>query len=182
MSSYEALDHTVRKLSSRFVCVSCFGAILTKLLCHKILKSVIKKNKLLQLLAQNLGQNRPKPLKSKRSRRELSNGVVESLIRRDLTPVMVRRAGRPAGEEDAHGERYCERAGAAGTMNTRLHLAQHVHRWINSSLPRSNASERCASCCSWSACRRPAGRLPRGCLFHAPEPRMHAPSSPEGWK
>ena len=53
-----------------------------------------EKNTLLQFLAKDLGQNRPKPLKSKRSRRELSNGVVESLIRRDLTPVMVLRGGR----------------------------------------------------------------------------------------
>ena len=50
-----------------------------------------------QFLAKNLGQNRPKQLKSKRSRRELSNGVVESLIRRDLTPVMVWRGGWLAG-------------------------------------------------------------------------------------
>ena len=47
----------------------------------------------LQFLAQTLGQNRPKPLKSKRSRRELSNGVVESLIRRDLTDGDLTAAG-----------------------------------------------------------------------------------------
>ena len=49
-----------------------------------------------KMVRQNLGQNRPKPLKLKRYRRELSNAVVESLIRRDMTPVMVRRGGRPA--------------------------------------------------------------------------------------
>ena len=72
-----------------------FGAILTKIPCQNFARCIFfEKVTLLHFLAQNLGQNRPKPLKSKRSRRELSNGVVESLIRRDVTPVMVLRGAQ----------------------------------------------------------------------------------------
>jgi len=62
-------------------------------------------------------------------------------------------AGRLAGEEAAQREQYCGHAGPAGTMNTRLHLPRHAYRRMRASLPRSNASVWCASCCSWSARR-----------------------------
>ena len=56
---------------------SRFGAILTNIQCQNFESvCVLKQIELLQFLAQTLGQNYPKPLKSKRSRRELSNGVV----------------------------------------------------------------------------------------------------------
>ena len=80
----------VVKISTRSARVSRFRAILTKIQCQYFESVFFETVELLQFLAQTLGQNRPKALKSKRSRRELSNGVVESLIRRDLTPGLAK--------------------------------------------------------------------------------------------
>ena len=82
-------------------------------------------------------------------------------MRKLLPPVSCHEAARrPAGlREDAPGEQYCERAGAAGTVRTCLHLACHQRKRMRPSLPRSSASARCASCSRWSAATRPrAGR------------------------
>ena len=78
-------------------------------------------------------------------------------MRQLLPPVSCHEAARrPAGlREDAPGEQYCERAGAAGTVRACLHLALHLYKRMRPSLPRSSASARCASCSRWSAATRP---------------------------
>eukprot|EP01043_Picozoa_sp_COSAG02_P014983 COSAG02_NODE_627_length_19327_cov_4.448382_5_plen_155_part_00 len=71
-------------------------------------------------------------------------------------------AGWWAGREDAHGEHYCARAGAARTVRPRLHLAEHPYRRIHPFLPRSSASVWCASYYCGSAAVSPRGGRPDG--------------------
>ena len=83
-------------------------------------------------------------------------------VARSASNACSHRSARPRAarwpaslREDAPGEQYCKRAGAAGTVKACLQLACHPYRRMRPSLPRSGASARCASCSRWSAATRP---------------------------